>query len=535
MTAVSMTDINALFASLMEYVETTGEEDSRGDGLANKSLIMLLKIKETHQRLTLSLEKEKASLVEKKKHSQRILRNMDALEFERKHLERQIEAATTFQTPKLVQMARNEEKQDTITDDDALVAYFEIERWSDKQHRVTATAQIHREINARGKLTERLRRRREELAQLKKQLEEKRRFLDQILPEQVAAMERSSLSLQKSFALPKTSTERKERLESAHGLPPPLYTLFKQLQLYVDLVKTSQGLNLDENSKLSVTFIHHDPEVGHDSAEDQVLLTLPIPNVANPSGKPKRITLHFYLDVDNHQILLSVSGGANILVQDKFLQELFPGDFAPATASPQQRVYHWSNYMAGLYSVGMPPTLPSTRGIILQLQRRVHSSAILKHVLMSLQQRKQLPNIPSDNDEVNTYSGVKIISFEEGKDESSTEELSVKWTCKLRHGNQTRALAVRIDMARYPVSPPVWDLQQIGHEKVSSAVTYDEIWATLEERVNYSMLEQTLLRDETSFPCDWILALQLKEILKFIVSNEIRNQGQASRKRKTSR
>ena len=550
--SVSMAGVDDIFASLIECVEAIPDTTSSAGDMTHAAKTMqslVLMAKECHQEVSSALTEQQNAMLEQQTHDQRLLRKIQALQYERLSLERQIALANGFHTTKLVQMARDDihhDGTDTLTDDDVLSAYFGLEDWSSETNRTTVTARMHQEINARGKLSDALKRQRQELGQLKQKLDEKRKFLDHTLPEQIAAMERASLPLQKAFNFPMMSTERKERLQIAQRLPAPLYTLYNQIQLYIDMIAPASdgtGKEQDPNSKASVTFIHHDSSHAQEQVadHDQVLLHLPVPNVTSQTGKLKRVTLHFRLNGEaSSQVLVSVSGGS-MLVQDKFLQELFPGETALTTAHAHAHAhaFHWCNYMAGLYTVGMPPAIPATRGIMLQLNQRIQASATLKHILNTLQQRKQLPIIPGDADDMKSLSSVKIAAFDESTHEMA-DELVAKWTCKLRQGSKTRVFEVEIDMARYPVVPPRWALQQKlgsdtagGPEAIATAAPYDEQLASLEELVNISVLED-LASQEANGAVDWVLATQLEKILQGCVEMDDQIAG-ASRKRKQRR
>lgn len=537
-----MEEVDFLFDSLIDLVQKPADalSPAEASSLTNQVHLLLLNITELHHKLSENLDSKNAEAYKKKKNLQRLQRNIDALQFERLHLEHQIELAQAYHTPNLLKMVRDEasqEKNESISEDDLLRQYFGVDSWSDEKNRSLVTAKIHEEINSRGKLSEKLKRRREELTHLKKKLSEKRQLLDCTVPEQVAAIEKATVALQKAMPLPMTSTERKERLEGSHKLPPPLFTLFNQLQLYVDLNDSSNSADCerDDIHRMSVRFFHHDSSQSDQEAnEDQVLLHMPVPVLGKASGKSKRITLHFYL-VNEHQVVLRVSGNSSALFKDVFLQELFPGDVAVEMPHNHRRAYQWCNYMAGLYRVGLNPTLPSTRGILQQLERRIHANAVLKHIIDSFQLRKQLPDVPIMAEDTTSLDQMKISLFEQAK-EDQADELEVNWICNLRHFGKTRTCSVKIDMARYPVKPPVWDMQStsipilVKDETVVPAATFDCALAVLEEKVNVSMLSDYSQSDDLTI-FNWILALQMREILRaFLHMDEV--TGPESRKRK---
>ena len=103
---------------------------------------------------------------------------------------------------------------------------------------------------------------------------------------------------------------------------------------------------------------------------------------------------------------------------------------------------------------------------------------------------------------------------------------------------------VEIDTARYPVVPPRWALQQRRGSDTESGFAqrqteasapvapYNEQLASLEEVVNVSVLEGYL--HESNGAVDWVLATQLKEILKGCVEMDDKSEVM-SRKRKHSR
>jgi ABC-type transporter Mla subunit MlaD len=120
-------------------------------------------------------------------------------------------------------------------------------------------ALLHQELNRRGLLQRDVKLKQQELNKITAELKNKRQILDS-LPDQLAVLERASKPMQKFFShaasnnttedsLRMIGTERSTRLEHARSLPTPLYTLFQQLQQYVDQT-TSPSLS----SSLSASF-----------------------------------------------------------------------------------------------------------------------------------------------------------------------------------------------------------------------------------------------------------------------------------------
>jgi hypothetical protein len=506
---VSIDEMNATFDALVKIVEisSSGDADSDDPMLASdESLKLLLVVKETYRKFSSAIDKTHVSLAEKHKQRQRQIRTLAALKFERQDLERQIRSTNAFGTPHLIRVAREEiqltSDQITMSDEQVLSKYFEKEDWNEEKQRISSLTRIHQLINSRGGLDRDLKLRQNELTEIKNQLNTKRQILDRTLPEQVAAIERASMPLQKLFPLPKTSSERLARFELAQKLSPPLYTLFQQLQLYIDFTKEASKEDVSENDEtVSVTVTQSD----QDPASDQVVLHLPIA-IESSSKRTKGVTIHFQLD--GQQVTAHMEGNTVAVVSEQWvLHELFPGDVASEAASTaNRRAYHWCNYMAGLFAVGTPPSILSTRNIFKQLRQRIQSSATLKYILTSLQNRRQVPSIPGDSEADNP--SVKIVAFGLTKSENTDDPL-VSWTCQLARANVKRSFLVNINMACYPVIPPVWVLQRHQGEH-----TYSDKMAALEGIVNESLLSELLSQQNDAITCDWILAVQLNEIVK---------------------
>jgi hypothetical protein len=100
------------------------------------------------------------------------------------------------------------------------------------------------------------------------------RLLLDTLPDQLSVIERASKALQ--VVLTATSgAERLARLNLARSLPAPLYTLFQQLQQYVD-----QSSHVTSHAGVTVIIISDKVM----PLEQQVSLPLPVPDVLNGSS-----------------------------------------------------------------------------------------------------------------------------------------------------------------------------------------------------------------------------------------------------------
>jgi hypothetical protein len=536
-----------LFRQLQHQSPTFGANVPQDDGGAPDAASPeleenLLQLKMIHREMFVGIQQAEAEYTRKLSLQQKRQRNEDALLYEKRQLEQRMQALQTFSTPNLLRLAREElQSVDSnsmeLDEVDLLRAYFEGRDISNPDHRDAILQRLHDEINRRGHLEQTLKSKKEELGKLLKELKNVTQVLTS-LPQQVSAIERASMPLQKVFAAanPLAGTERKARIEQAQSLPSPLYVLYQQLQLYVDFeqgeVEESDrlGLGIDKNT-VSLQLPVHDPAA-----------TATGSSMNRKSGR-KRLSIVFAFDEASKLVTAVAAGCGNVLFQDVLLLELFAGD-APARSAPSGGTskalpFQWCNYLAGLLllpshqdrrakdeSHAAFSCFPSTRVIVVELQRRIRANTILKHILQALA-RGALPALPAflvtaPGGENASLDGCKVSHFAvaEVNDESPlVSECSMTFELESR---RLRAM-VRIDKCRYPTVPPIWKLlaSAEGNDSMPDVTfgdpdLYDAAFAECEHHVNTAMIQQMCSSapsstSESTF--EWVLGLQARYIV----------------------
>jgi hypothetical protein len=578
----SLPDLQLLMKRMLNQVQEQPSESSSSSPSTPSMQVQaiqndLLTLKDWQRSLLEQTDKTETALSTETVRSEKRERALAALHYERAHLQGLIEKCQTYATPNLLQLATDELQLPLSRDtagttgtststtnttqmandmtaaqkQDAYKQFLGVDV-NDPTKKQAIIARLHQELNRRGTLARDVKLKRQELNKIKAELANKRQLLD-TLPDQLSVMERASKPLQKFFGLQQNSngdgngssssvshmigTERRARLDLARSLPAPLYTLFQQLQQYVD-----QSSHLTSHAGAVTVSIVGDKET---PAEQQVLLQLPVLDVSSTSSlsssptsastsqsstsavRHKRVTIHFHCYTQPTLHITAVASGCgSTLNQDVLLDELFPHD------SPQQvsgggadavqgRAYHWCNYMAGLHLVDRDCLPSSTRVIVRELQRRIRANAALKYVLQSLQ-RKTLPTPPGVD---KTVTGVKLVSFCLSKNKDNSCESQQTYICSLRKGPANLKVTVQIHSSRYPAVPPVWSLNTNSDDDGSNgtdgdsssgnnpSLLYDDRLVLLERQVNVEALDKSVILDqEESY--DWILVHQLRQVMQ---------------------
>jgi len=545
----TVSNLNTLVQRMVAQVE--GSNDANAVSTSLEPLQKdLLTLKRWQRTLLDNIQQSETALQEKQRARAKHQQAVQAFQYERDHLERKIEISQTYATPNLEKLAI----EDLQLPDDASAEQMQaaVQQFLgganvlDPSQKQQIIALLHQELNRRGLLQRDVKLKQQELNKITAELKNKRQILDS-LPDQLAVLERASKPMQKFFShaasnnttedsLRMIGTERSTRLEHARSLPTPLYTLFQQLQQYVDQT-TSPSLSSSLSASSSKTSgagvsvgVVNAGDKNKASDPHQVLLQLPVIDVAagnTSSGRNKRVTIHFYCFSSGDAptggatfITAAASGCGSTLNQDVLLDELFAKD-SPAplpvdssAAAVPGRPYHWCNYLAGLHLVHPAAPAASTRVIMQELRRRIRANATLKHILQSLQ-RKTVPTPPIDNDvddeDAKSTYGVKLVSciLDKGKS-STTKEI---YTVTLRKGSANLCVQVEIHLPRYPSVPPVWSLNYTGGSNDADASLYDDQLALLERRVNFEALDRFVdTSKEESY--DWVLVRQLREIMQ---------------------
>lgn len=591
-TVPSLADLQILMKRMLDQVQVQGS--SEVGALSND----LLTLKDWQRSLFESNAEQESALETHASLLHKRQRALAALSYERAHLQGLIQACQTYATPNLLQLATDELHQETtslttstdMTEEQKQTAFAQflgpnvnVNDPTKKQHII---ARLHQELNRRGTLARDVKLKRQELEKIKAELANKRQILDS-LPDQLSVMERASKPLQKFFGLQlqqqnstttstsgSTSTtttadqqslrmigtERRARLDLARSLPAPLYTLFQQLQQYMD-VEQQQQRSSHGGTGVTVS-VGGDKETPAD--QQQVLLQLPVPDVSTgallsstlstltasasttsttvPAStstvRHKRVTIHFYCYTHPAVKITAVASGCgSTLNQDVLLDELFPHDSPKDDTNTntsiedvQGRPYHWCNYLAGLHLVDKDCLPASTRVIVRELQRRIRANATLKYVLQALQ-RKTMPT-PPGMDKTTTTTQVKLVSFVLSKDKETTtttqnsSQQQQTYNVTLRKGPANLKVKVQIHVSRYPAVPPVWSLNTSGEDDTDTGDNnntssnnnilnplYDDRLALLERQVNLQALETFVTPDQEE-TYDWILVRQLREVMQ---------------------
>ena len=276
------------------------------------------------------------------------------------------------------------------------------------------------------------------------------------------------------------------------------------------------------------------------NSNDEVVLQLPVEDVATTTVSKKRVAIHFLFQqqaTPTPLVTVYAAGCHSTLNQSVLLEELFPGDTAmemdsttsttTTTSTPTTgHAYQWCNFLAGLYPVPSSNSNHSTtvlrrlstRVVMRELQKRVRANATLKHILHALQ-RHRVPAIPAvaaaGNDaapltcQLAGFAPVPVetsssSSWKDGEgspknsDGSSRNTTTTTFQVTLRKGHKSWSCHVTVNTVRYPAVPPVWNLcgdsgNAAGGTKDSSSPLYDNRLAQLQQQVNEDALQRVMM------------------------------------------
>lgn len=532
-------DRNAYFTKIRDILLSTQEENDDKSSVRQQLIPLLLQLKQ-HQHARLQELESSQHELDRVLHRRDLQeRRLRALQLEDRHLTTGLEQCRNFEPSELVALAKEEagsgeSEGSTATREqerELLTKYLQADV-HDPSQKQRILAKLHTEITARGTLARDVQQQKKELLAAKKELASQTMIL-KALPDQLSSLERSTLPLQRHLNKNSTTklsngTEQRLRLQLAHALPPPLYTLFQHFQFYLDRVHPQLKDSGDQDIALNVSGGIDDP---------QVLLELP---VQSPTGvATKRVTIQFRYDAEAHLVTAVPTGCGTTLYPDLLLEELLPGDTSDrivvSTSSSNKRPsYHWCNYLAGIALLAPQTTTAdsmtsSLRVVFAQLLRRLRAQATLKHLLHSLQ-RLHIPSVPGKTSTTTTPIG-KVMRFE--KQQQTAAE------CNNLHLQQTFSVqlaptgcsssspfcaTVTIAMARYPLQPPVWSLASSESSATTTSPLFDATLADLERFVNISGLQELLNQHTTATVDDttttdevayeWILLYQLRHLLQ---------------------
>ena len=523
-----------------------GNNNDELDTWIQKASMSWLQLKRMQQPLLQQIQETQRTLKEQAR-----TRNQQELQlanlFFSQHVSQQsIRTCQTVATPQLLKLCRGELQreaqlhpgEDAIArggqNDDCLVVqqFFQVDP-KDPQSKTTILNKLQSEISIRTTLEAELKNRQLQTANLKQTLVAKRKLLNE-LPIKLHDIERASIPLQKfcqhqwnnkklnnndnsnNNSLQLLSTQRRARLDMAQNLPKPLYTLFYQLQSYLDTrnidgdggEKNTGGGDGAEGVEAD-TMTWPQLEVRREESP-VVILHCPLPilsadgTLTSPaqrtSSKLKLVSVAFSYDSDVDLVTAHVSNDQDL--GKALIEELFPGDTgdewvkakqlavkanSSKTTDERQTVvgipYSWCNYLAGLHVTSPDQRTAynshrSTKIVIQTLERRIRSAVVLNHLLHRLSTKPQIIPIHSawkqrngaainitttheDNPASSIASSVSLSSWTEDL-ESTTPCSNVRSfhaTLQSSHAptlTSTLSVKVQIPMARYPAIPPTW-------------------------------------------------------------------------------
>ena len=526
--------IDAFFDKLLSQID---------DGSAEPLYTSLLQLKAWQQNLLVNLEQSQTELEQAWKKQERHQRAAQALDYEEQVLDADLEKCSNFKLEYLTRLVRDELQQqdnteatdmdianaDTTSKENPqeeateLLTQFLGANVHDPNDKQTIVARLHQEVNSRGGLERDLKLKQKELQRLEQELQTKQGFL-QSLPDHLASVERASLPLQKFMAAKSSSsngentlligTERQKRLHLAQSLPPPLYTLFQQIQHCLDRPRNkeqehAQGVGVNqEKTPMSVS-------IATAEADPQVLLQIPVP-ASTGKASSKRVSVHFYYSAEHNLVSAVASGCSSLLLQDVLLEELFPNDTPLDKDGITGRPYLWCNYMSGLHLVPQQQRHAekgddddddteekignSTRVILQELQCRVRANATLKHILQALQ-RQHVPGMKRTD-----QNTCKLVKFSAKSTASSSTNITSRrkplqktFQVQLQGRDEQYHAQVCINMARYPKQPPVWNLnpspEGCDGDVTNETPLYNAELSALEHQVNVTDLD-ALVQDQ---------------------------------------
>ncbi|GAX19388.1 hypothetical protein FisN_4Lh367 [Fistulifera solaris] len=534
---VNLESIDGLFSKIISKLKTMNSGNAKEDG--TNLMLSFMKLKAWQNELLEKLDVSQTELTQAITRKERQERALAALVYEKDQLDRELVQCREFELKYLKKLAGEEVGPDcdgnTETfDQEALFVKYLNANVHDPNDKQKIIATLHQEITARGSFERDLKLNEGQLERIKKDLAINASFLKS-LPDNLSVIERATMPLQKFMAhktpqgtLPVArmiGTDRRRRLDLARLLCGPLYTLFAQLQHYLDrpVRPESAGnsfLSCAETMSLSIS-----PD---DSTHSEVILHIPIPNILNSStapGQTKKVLIHFRYYEKHNVITAFASGAKTTLNQEILLDELFPNDYPDSIADTDGRPYHWCNYLGGLHVTYKKQESTSLGVVLRALERRIRANETLKHILHQLERCY----VPQTSGKETPCRLIKFEATEEGENNKRSLEKTYTVVFVPRTSDAQFIVSVCIHMARYPAVPPRWMLSgshlvTSNDWNVTDSPLYDTHLASLERYVNADGLVELLQNslspirnDEANY--EWILLYQLRCICERIATN----------------
>ena len=502
-------------------------------GLVTDASCNLLEMKSLQRDMLTKLKEANSALQEKRAELKKQQVLLDSLEYEQSYLQGQTEAQLS--TPHLERMCREEMQNEEMNKEESMNTFLcgsKTTSFEDPANYQTVLAKLHKEINLRGSLERDAIQAQKSLAEKTKALEQNQQFLKE-LPKKLNQMEKASLPLQKFFGKDVTmiGTERSKRLEMARSLPGPLYTLFVQLQSYLD-ASPEEGVSIHVTKKIvKPTSSETEDWFQPDSHAVQLQMTL-------PDAKNKQVIIEFVHLPRLNVVTAEASGGADKVDLHSLLMNLFPCDEGNMVWSAESvhlkdaassflpgRPYHWCNYLAGIH---LPPTMASgsldplsTRAVVKELLSRLDANTTLTNILTTLKNKKTIPVHSAWSDASDSSS--PIVAKLSGWTEEGNEGYVKTFAATLKRKSTKVKATVTVDMSRYPSVPPRWSLTTGGEswgeqhgsmEALESGTNplYDNDLGRIEHKVNGQLEELVNRNDKETY--NWVLGHQLHRLVR---------------------
>ncbi len=540
---VNLDSIKGLFSVIISKLKTMNSGSAKEDG--TNLMLSFMKLKVWQNELLEKLDVSQTELTQAVTRKERQERALAALVYEKDQLDRELVQCREFELKYLKQLAGEEVGPDGVgdpetLDQEALFVKYLNANVHDPKDKQNIIATLHQEITARGTLERDLKINESQLERIKKDLAINTSFLKS-LPGNLSVIEKATMPLQKFMAhktpqgtLPVArmiGTDRRHRLDLARSLSGPLYTLFAQLQHYLDRPAKLESAGNSAPSCTEAMSLSISPE---DSTHSEVILHIPIPNILNTStapGQTKKVSIHFRY-YEKHDIITAFASGAKTaLNQEILLDELFPNDYPDSIADTDGKPYYWCNYLGGLHVTHKEQENKSLGVVLRALERRIRANETLKHILHQLERCY----LPQTSGKETPCRLVKFEAIEEGENSKKMSEKTYTVAFVPSKSDSPFIVSVCIHMARYPSVPPRWFLSG-SHSStandcnVSDSPLYDTHLASLERHVNADGLDELLQNnlspignDEANY--EWILLYQLRCICERIAT--IYNVSQA--------
>jgi hypothetical protein len=508
-------------SSIIDQIKTTLESssadvDNRAE-IITKSSFAFLRLKSLQQSVLDQMKETQATLEKQRQQRDEQELKLENLKYQKALNEHSLDLCQTLESSQLLKLCR-EELGDSELDSTTAFQKFLGADPNELDQRSTIISKLNEEVNTRTSLETEVKICQHKAASLKQSLAAKRKLLQE-LPLKLHDVERASLPLQKFCqkslnATRKLGSKRRTCLDLAKSLSKPLYTLYYQLQSYLDTLET-EGTSSEELPML---------EISNESSA--VVLKIPIPAASDTSLKTTKnfATVHFEFDKKLGMMMAQASSANDM---GGLIGELFPGDTgewivkeSDKATTTTLRPYHWCNYLAGLHIAPEQHDAAkiriSTRVVVQGLMRRVRATATLNWLLHSLARKPHpFPIHSTMKKQLSpaTNNAVRLATWADISNDLGPRVVTCQ--AKLKRKNQTLKVDVSVDLGRYPSLPPIWKLVEATNstskgDENDVASLYDDKLASLERRVNRDVHELVCPSDENS--CEWVLSHQLAEI-----------------------